>query len=73
MMSLQNSGSIHEVLKAIGLCLEVDIPMNDFSHGNGEKLHAAITDLKNWKLHSDFFVTYPALRPLYDRSFEPYV
>jgi hypothetical protein len=70
MMSLKGSQQAHEILKDVGAHLEIDIPFHNIAQAEGgASLHAAVSDLNNWRLAEAFFVKYPTLQPLYDASF----
>lgn len=72
MISLKGSDLPREILADVGLNLEVDIPLHKFSlHHDVDSLHAAISDLNNWRLNEGFFQKHLSLRQLYESSFHP--
>ncbi|KAF2008865.1 hypothetical protein BU24DRAFT_456092 [Aaosphaeria arxii CBS 175.79] len=71
MRSLKDSEQATDIMTDIGLNLEVNIPLHKFSLSHDvDFLHAAISDLNNWRLNEAFFGKYPSLRSLYDSSFD---
>lgn len=70
MISIKNSEAAHQILADVGLHLAINISLDTYSlTQDGESLHAAITDLNNWRLGDEFFTKHPSFRSLYDSSF----